>query len=66
MDDVDCMACLVAMAKGLPEGGTHVDAGGVTHATMRAQHRTVLTCTVSIDPYNPGRGLMARAQTVPR
>lgn len=63
---IDCMACLMALAKGQPEGGTHVDTDGITHATMRSQHRTVLTCTVSINPYNPGRGILTRAQKVSR
>ncbi len=63
---VDCMACLVAMAKGLPEGGTSVDASGVTHATIRGQYRAFLTCTVSINPNNSSRCLMSNAKMVPQ
>lgn len=31
---VDCMACLVAVVRGLPSNGTWMAPGGVTHATF--------------------------------
>lgn len=52
---VDCMACLVAISRGLPEGGVYQDAGGVTHATMRSRHSTFITCTVCRDSRNSYR-----------
>lgn len=51
---VDCMACLVALARGVPEGGTHIDVHGITHATVRSQYLNFLTCTVKPDPDHPG------------
>lgn len=49
---VDCMACLVALSKGLPKGGTHLDANGVTHATLRARYMAAITCTIRRDSRN--------------
>lgn len=58
MGSIDCMACLVALARGLPEGGTYVDTRGVTHATLRTQHLDFITCATRLDPNNPGRALI--------
>jgi hypothetical protein len=30
---IDCIACLVALARGRPSNGTHTGVDGVTHAT---------------------------------
>lgn len=50
---VDCMACLVALARGLPEGRTFVDERGIKHATLRGQHEYFVTCTVLQDFARP-------------
>lgn len=55
---IDCMACLVALTRGLSEGGTHVDTNGITHATLRSQHLDLFTCTIKPDPDHPGRILI--------
>ncbi len=63
---IDCMACLVSIARGLPEGGTHTE-NDITHATMRTQSgHAFLTCTVRQDPLTPGRVLVNHATEVPR
>lgn len=62
MIDIDCMACLVALARGLPEGGAHVDRRGITHATMRSQHLDFLACSIEPDPDHPGQILTPRGR----
>jgi hypothetical protein len=59
---VDCMACLVALARGVPEGGTYIDKRGITHATLRSQHLDFLTCTVYPDPNHPGQIITHRSR----
>lgn len=49
---VDCMACLVAMAKGEHSNSTYTDRHGITHATSRHSSygtHQALTCTFSKD-----------------
>lgn len=63
---IDCMACLVALAKYFSAGGTHTDNSGITHATLRSQRGDILTCTIDLDPTNLGRGLLGRATLIPK
>lgn len=64
---IDCMPCLVVMARGVPSYGVHQDTYGITHATtsMMSGHN-FLTCTVQPDPRRPGRVVADRATRVPR
>lgn len=55
---IDCMACLVSLGQGVPEGGVFVDKHGIAHATVRSQHLVFFACTVRLDPNNPGRLLI--------
>jgi hypothetical protein len=63
---IDCMACLVAMAKGLPEGGAHRGVDGVTHSTLRSMGRSAITCTVRRYGRDPTQWSAALATWVPR
>lgn len=62
------MACLVAMARGVPTYDVHQDVpSGITHATTSTMNGLkFLTCTVQPDPRRPGRILVGRATRVPR
>lgn len=64
---VDCMTCLVALAHGLLEKGTHADEAGVTHAVVRANNLAFLACAVSPCPDEPGYAMvnLNRAKQVP-
>lgn len=45
---VDCMACLVALAKGFTGNATYTDINGVTHTTLKHESygkRQALVCT---------------------
>lgn len=55
---IDCMACLVSLAEGVPEGGSFKDCHGITHATIRMQYEYFLTCTVRPDPDDSRRALI--------
>lgn len=65
---IDCMTCLVAMARGVPSYDVHQDVpSGITHATTSTMSgHNFLTCTVQPDPRRPGRVLASRATRVPR
>lgn len=60
---VDCMACLVALARGLPGDGAFTDSKKITHATLRMQNLYFITCTIRPDPDRPGEALIDRFRT---
>lgn len=63
---VDCMACLVALSRGVPAGGAHRGDDGITHATLRTQTRAALACTMRRDSRNRELWSVAGATWVPR
>lgn len=63
---IDCMACLVALSKGLPDGGAHRGNDGITHATLRSMGRAALACTMRRYSGDPTRWSAALARWVPK